>query len=259
MQIICIFAESLRLLANQTSNIMKKALLLTSWALSASVPAASLLTGGHMDGPAFGYVSVGEANGDSSLTQGFEPHFHNEGGVDGAIIDGIAVTTESEYEQSDLVIVVPQTSTITVASTNYYWLPETEQDAAAQGVPFLGVGLEELVGTDWVGGTLTISLNSINGPGHFRLWQDDGLGGANIFLDSADPSKSSFELLAGSHTHYNWGFTALGTYQLEFGISGTHVDDGEQSGSGTYTFLVPEPSTALLGALASIGLLRRKR
>jgi surface-anchored protein len=237
---------------------MKKALLLTSWALSASVPAASLLTGGHMDGPAFGYVSKADVTADPSLTQGFEPHFHNEGGGDGAVIDGIAVEAESEYDPSDLVIVVPQASTIMVASTNYYWLPETEQDAAAEGAPFLGVGLEELVGTDW-DGTLTISLNSINGPGHFRLWQDDGLGGANIFLDSADTSKSFFELLAGSHTHYNWGFTELGTYQLEFGISGTHVEDGLQSGSGTYTFLVPEPSTALLGALASIGLLRRRR
>lgn len=258
MHIICIFIESLWLLAKQTLNIMKKALLLTSWALSVSLPAASLLTDGHMDGPAFGYVSEADVTANPSLTQGFEPHFHNEGGADGAVIDGSAVTTESEYDPSDLVIVVPQTSTITVASTNYYWLPETEQDAANQGAPFLGLGLEELVGTDWVGG-LTISLNSINGPGYFRLWQDDGFGGANIFLDSTNPSKSSFELLAGSHTHYNWGFTALGTYQLEFGISGTHVDDGSQSGSGTYTFLVPEPSTALLGALASIGLLRRRR
>ena len=238
---------------------MKKALLLTSWALSVSLPAASLLTGGHMDGPAFGYVSVADVTDDPSLTQGFEPHFHNEGGADGAVINGNAVTTESEYDPSDLVIVVPQTSTITVASTNYYWLPETEQDATDKGAPFLGLGLEELVETDWEDGLLTISLNSINGPGNFRLWQDDGLGGVNIFLDSNDPSKSSFELLAGSHTHYNWGFTALGTYQLEFGISGTHVVDGLQSGSGTYTFLAPEPSTALLGALASIGLLRMRR
>jgi hypothetical protein len=41
---------------------------LTAFSLSAN--AASYLTGGHIDGPAFGY---------DSLT-GFEPHYHNEGG-----------------------------------------------------------------------------------------------------------------------------------------------------------------------------------
>lgn len=57
----------------------------------------------------------------------------------------------------------------------------------------------------------------------------------------------------------NWGFTEKGIYELEFAISGTHVDDGLQSGSGVYTFeVIPEPSALLLGALGGLALLRRR-
>jgi hypothetical protein len=216
--------------------------------LPVSVQAASLLTGGHIDGPAFGYETG----------TGFEPHYHNHGGSDGAVIDGIVQTTESEYEPGDLIVVIPQTSTITVAATDYYWIPETEAAAAANGTAFLGIGLEELALADWVGGTVTLSLLSFTGPGDFLLWQDDGFGGANIFLDTAN-NINSFVLAAPSHTHFNWGFTDNAFFELEFGISDEHVTDGAQSASATYFYMVPEPSSALLGALGGLALLRRRR
>lgn len=165
---------------------------------------------------------------------------------------------ETEYEPDELILVGSETSTISVNSTTYFWLPETEQDAAAQGVPFVGIGLEELTAGDWVGGIVTITLLSFSGPGEFLLWQDDGFGGENIFLDTEN-NITSFTLAAGSHTHFNWGFTEEGLFDLEFGISGTHVTDDFQSGSATYTFAIPEPSATLLGALGAIALLRRKR
>jgi surface-anchored protein len=228
--------------------------------LFSSVPvhAASLVTGGHIDFPAFGYVSNADVIADPTLTQGFEPHIHNEGGADGAIIDGVRVEDDTEFEPDELIVVGRKSSTIAVGSTTYYWLPETEAQAAAQGVPFVGIGLEELAVSDWVGGTVTLSLASFSGPGEFLLWQDDGFGGEIIFLDTAN-NITSFTLTAGSHTHYNWGFTNEGVFDLEFGISGTHVDDGFQSGSATYTIAIPEPSAALLGALGALGLLRRRR
>jgi surface-anchored protein len=218
--------------------------------LGSSLPlsAASLLTGGHIDGPAFGYDSV----------DGFEPHYHNEGGADGAIIDGVRVTTESEYEPDELIVVLQEASTITLGPTTYYWLPETEQDAEDNGVPFLGFGLEELDPFDWVGGTVTLTLLSITGPGDFRLWQDDGFGGAIDFIDT-DGGPMSFTLAAGSHTHFNWGFTDLGLHGLEWEISGEHLVDGYQSGSATYFYSVPEPSSAILGLLGALAFIRRRR
>jgi hypothetical protein len=236
----------------------KTLLFATLAALPITTPAASLLTGGHIDGPAFGYVSNADFTADPTLTQGFEPHHHNEGGADGAIIDGVRVTTDTEYEHDELIVMIPQTSTITVSGTTYYWLPETESAAADNGTPFLGIGLEELTLADWVGGTITLSLLSFSGPGDFLLWQDDGLGGVNVFLDTAN-NIDSFTLAPGSHTHFNWGFTENAFFELEFGISGTHVDDSAQSASASYFVMVPEPSSALLGAVGGLALLRRRR
>lgn len=216
-------------------------------ALFQPLTAASFITGGHIDFPAFGYDTA----------DGFEPHIHNEGGPDGVIIDGIRVEDETEYEPDELVLFVKPSSTVTIGTTTYHWLPESETTAASNGVPFVGIGLEELSVPDW-NGVLTLTLLSISGPGEFRLWQDDGFGGEIDFIHT-ESSQLAFDLAAGTHTHYNWGFTELGVYELEFGISGTHVDDGFQSGSATYTFAIPEPSTALLGALGAIALLRRRR
>ena len=239
-----------------TIHMKLKSLLVSCLLLPVSAQAASLLTGGHMDGPAFGYVSNAEVALDPLLPQGFEPHYHNHGGSDAAVVDGIAQSTESEYEPGDLIVVVPELSVTTLGATSYYWIPESEMDAATNGAPFLGIGIEELLPGDWIGGTVTLKLASISGPGDFQLWQDDGLGGANVFFDSVG---DSFTLAAGSHTHYNWGFTEKGIYGLEFEISGTHIDDGFQSASGMYTFQVPEPTTTLLGAFGAFALLRRRR
>jgi surface-anchored protein len=234
-----------------------KSLITLGLILPISAQAASLLTGGHMDGPAFGYVSNADVTLDPLLTQGFEPHYHNHGDPDAAVVDGVAQTAESEYSPGDLIVVVPELSVTTLSSINYYWLPETELDASANGTPFLGIGIEELVPGDWIGGTVSLKLVSISGPGAFLLWQDDGFGGANVFFDSAG---DTFTLAAGSHTHYNWGFTEKGTYGLELEISGNHIDDGLQSASGLYTFqVIPEPTTTLLGAFGALALLRRRR
>ena len=78
--------------------------------LPISAQAASLLTGGHMDGPAFGYVSNADVVLDPLLTQGFEPHYHNHGDPDAAVVDGVAQSSESEYEPGDLIVVVPEPS-----------------------------------------------------------------------------------------------------------------------------------------------------
>lgn len=234
-----------------------KSLITLTLILPLSAQAASLLTGGHMDGPAFGYVSNADVTLDSLLTQGFEPHYHNHGDPDAAVVDGMAQSAEAEYAPGDLIVVVPELSVTTLSSVNYYWLPETELAASANGTPFLGIGIEELVPGDWLGGTVTLKLVSYTGPGDFLLWQDGGLGGANVFFDSAG---DAFTLAAGSHTHYNWGFTEKGIYELEFEISGNHGVDGLQSASGLYTFqVVPEPTTAMLGAFGALALLRRRR
>lgn len=124
------------------------------------------------------------------------------------------------------------------------------------GRHFLASALEELDPLDWSGGSVTISLASISGPGNLAIWQD-GFPDPSIFFDSVGDSVS---LAAGSHTHYNWGFSTPGIYELEFAISGTHVADGLQNASAVYTFeIIPEPSAAMLGALGVLAMLSSRR
>lgn len=219
---------------------------LTLAAFPASAATLHRLTGGHMDAPAFGYVSG----------SGFEPHLHNEGGPNGSIINDVREEADVEFDPADVTIVISEFSTTTLNSQNYYLLPQDANDAANYGVPFLGIGLEELDPADW-NGSLTLTLQGITGPGDFVLWQD-GFSNSTIFADSVN---DSFTLAAGSHTHFNWGFTEKGIYGLEFAISGTHVADGFQTAAAIYTFeVIPEPSALLLvGALGSLALLRRRR
>jgi surface-anchored protein len=215
----------------------------------ASLPlsAAVVISGGHIDAPAFGYDSA----------DGFEPHLHNEGGPNGAIINGVRVEEDSEFEPDEAVIRVALTSTTTLNGKSYFWLPDDSVTASTNGVPFVGIGLEELDAGDWAG-LLTIQLADLAGPGDFLMWTTDLFGETVVLLDSLDPSKS-LQLAAGSHSHFNWGFTEPGIYELTFGISGNHLGDGPVSGEGTFGFAVPEPSSALLGALGGLALLRRRR
>lgn len=138
-----------------------------------------------MDAPAFGYVSG----------EGFEPHLHNEGGSDGSIIDGVRQEDESEYEPDEITIIIPFTSTTSLDSQSYYWLPEDEIDAANNGVAFLGIGLEELDPDDW-DGNVTISLSGVTGMGDFLLWRSGAFGDPETVLDSSNLGLS-FELAPG--------------------------------------------------------------
>lgn len=101
-------------------------------------------------------------------------------------------------------------------------------------------------------------------PAHFSLWQTD-FGDTTVWMSSFDGIGSSDAtwLLNGGHSHYNWGFTRRGYYQVDIRFSG-RLNDGmqtfTQSPIFTYHFgveyqpvTIPEPATgALLVVCASI-------
>ena len=61
---------------------------------------------------------------------------------------------------------------------------------------------------------------------------------------------------AGSHAHFNYGFTAPGSYTVQFEASAL-LPDGTPTSSGpvSYQFeVVPEPGTIGLLAVAGLGL-----
>ena len=226
--------------------------------LASTHASAATLTSGHVDFIGIGYVA-GE----------LEPHSHAH---EGAVVDDSTLGADTEFEVGDLTVQVYSTTgrsagaawdPIGVASgETYNFLSETE----VAGKPFVGIGAEELTPGDW-DGAITITLTSATGSGilaggKFSLWQgsvtpnffmstDDGISGADVF---------SMDLNDGGHAHFGWGFTEEGIYDLTFEISGTHAVNGAETATATYKFsVIPEPSSALLGAFGALALLRRRR
>lgn len=239
----------------------------SSFILATLLPGTSLAavySAGHADVFAIGYEG-GE----------LEPHFHAES----AVIDGIP-GSGGEFEPDEIVTLVPQ-STFHFVSTNggrpaaagwdaigvaagqsYWFLPQSNSGpggAATLGAPFAGVGAEELVPAEW-STPITIRLDSVTGPGQFSMWLDGF--SPNFVIATADGIDASdfFTIAAGSHEHYNLGFTAAGDYQVNVTMSGTHAVDGFKTASATYNFgVVPEPSAALLASLGLLAAVRRRR
>ncbi|MCS6896716.1 MAG: choice-of-anchor M domain-containing protein, partial [Nitrospira sp.] len=94
-----------------------------------------------------------------------------------------------------------------------------------------------------------MTLLSVNGPGHFSVWQS-GDTGPVVFMSTfnngtSDPDSHGLDttdgispddalwILSGGHSHFNWGFTALGRYEITVKLSG-YLDDGNTSVLGTY-------------------------
>jgi len=206
---------------------------------------------------------------------GFEPHWHLGEDGEEVVVDGIPKSNDPdgfEYDTDALHLrfaasaprsVDPSFDFIGVAAGLPVWLlPDTSPASDAAGVPFVGFGTEELNFADWTGNIL-LTLTGITGSGI------DNNGFFSVFVDSANIQIQSFggitsadviSLTAGDHVHFNMAFTKPGIYNVTFAITGFNNTDGEQSGTGTYTFeVIPEPATTLLLALSGGALLLRRR
>lgn len=225
-----------------------------------------------------GHADLGIAYEDGE----WDLHVHAEG----ATIGGDFYADE-EFEADDVRIIVPLSALVTGAPltapfiSDFWNIPESLGltqgdvffnlfqnlgDTSTTNSPFVGLAAEEIDPADFVGGVITVALTGFNGPGHFTLWQD-GTGVAMDTFDGigADDVINNFPTGAGAHTHYNYAFSAPGTYQVTLTASGTLTGGGGfSSGTGTYTFVaVPEVSTLGLcaagAAFALVGFRRSRR
>lgn len=113
---------------------------------------------------------------------------------------------------------------------------------------YLGISTEGIAGGVFAG-NLHVRLKSVAGPGKFFLWQASSFGDFNVKMNTADGITDTDETtpLIGSHEHYNWGFSALGVYQVTFQISGRRLGDAADITSPltTFTFhVLPLPADA---------------
>jgi surface-anchored protein len=126
----------------------------------------------------------------------------------------------------------------TSSGSNLWVLPKN----STPGTLFLGIGAEEITSAD-IDGPVTFAFQSLSAPsgGVFSMWDFNQFGSLTPLVTSA----SGFGLgnfvtvAAGGHSHFNFGFTAPGLYQVTFLASATlssSLGGGAVSGMGTFSF-----------------------
>jgi surface-anchored protein len=204
-----------------------------------SATATVTITGRPAD-PGIGVAySVGDVDIGIAFEGGeWEPHVHDEdGGLEfepgGAIF----------HVRPDALLPRPADPAFdfigVAAGANFYRLPANPNPALL----FLGFGGEELVPGEFVNDEVTFRVLAVDGPGHLSIW-DDTPGGPVVLASTADGLTGSDArvVLAGSHSHSNWGFTARGLYAVTVRFSGT-LTAGGFTEAVTYYFAV-DPANA---------------
>ena len=146
---------------------------------------------------------------------------------------------------------------------------ETEDINGDDIMLFLGVAGENESTRVWNPNKFKISMLSagIYNPGDFALYRySSGRVFSNPINTVGGLNSTDFiEISPGSHEHWNWAFSAAGTYTFEFQASGTHDVEGVSTLASTaietYTFnVVPEPSSGTLLLIGLVGwVATRKR
>lgn len=193
---------------------------------------------------------------------------------DNAVINGVPIGVEMEAEADYLTVIVPNAPFARkdggvaglpgVFGNQTFWnLPQS--NPGVDPVPFVGIGAEEIQPGIFLQDQIALSLKSVvQSPanGQFIVYRT-GLGAPTTFIDTQNLGTTNLITVnAGSHSHYNFGFSQPGTYLLEFQAMGTLIGGGTSSGTAVYAFnVVPEPAAwvSMSMALVSIGAARRWR
>jgi surface-anchored protein len=206
-----------------------------------------------------GHVDLGVAY--DELASEWDLHVHDEEND----IEYSPATDALVFISYDGHITVPagsQWSFLGATGSSTWVLPNTENP----NLPFLGIGSEEIDSGVFTGDQFSLYLKAVSGPGFFSLYDLDEFGDPILLMNSGDGITLADALTVGtgSHSHFNWAFSAAGDYTLTFEAVGDSILNGlTSSGNVDYLFTVqavPEPSTfALAGlGLAALVILRRR-
>ncbi len=152
---------------------------------------------------------------------------------------------EQEYEPDEVLLFVGNAALTTRTSNDpafdflgvdagapLYILPELENPALL----FLGVGAEELVEGLLVDDTVTLQLYSVEGPGQFSMWQSGLTPNVVAATSNGIENSDRFQVVAGSHQHFNYAFTAAGMYAITWIATAIDSSTGETTSSGPVTY-----------------------
>lgn len=218
-----------------------------------SLQAVTTISSGHADIFEVEYVTLDENTG-QPLTV---PELH------------LGVHTDTGHsEPADVILELGQAAFRSTANfaapisgllgADAWILPADLQEASDLGVIEGGVAKAGFPNSNAV--TFTLTGAGANNPGNFVLFTASHA----IRLSTTEDvvGANTFSITAG-HIHYNWGFSAPGTYTFDLKASYTDATFGLlESATETFTFnVIPEPSSGalLLAGFAAVLAARRKR
>jgi surface-anchored protein len=210
-----------------------------------------------------GWATTTIFNGHTDI---FEAEYEQDGTNTPTVHLGVHTDT-GHYEPADVLLEVGNAAygstaefsptIISLLGANAWILPADLEAADQLGIIQAGVVKAGFPDTQPV--TFTMVAAGAANPGNFALFNS----GSAIRLSAtgSEVGTSSFSITTG-HIHYNWGFSAPGTYTFDMKASYTDAAFGVlESAVETYTFnVIPEPTGgALLLTAFSVGLSLRRR
>ena len=164
----------------------------------------------------------------------------------------LGVHADTHYEPGGVLLVVKNsafrstvgfsTAVIDILGSNAWILPIDLQEADDLGLIKAGVAM-----AGFPAGSVTFTMvgAGADNPGNFALFNSSSA--IRLSATESEVGTSSFSITTG-HIHYNWGFSAPGTYTFDLKATFGALESAVE----TYTFnVIPEPSS---GALLLIGL-----
>ncbi len=238
---------------------MRVSLLLSACAtFAAAAPAIAvpIQTNGHTD-IRFLYDA---GSGNASL------EYHLDAG---AMVDGTPLAVETAYAPGDLITYVPDPSvsrpagsawdfTGNAAGEPLWYIPFSQEGDR----PWTGISTESVSDADF--SNISYELTAFSGPGQMSVADFGPFGNPNIYFQTNNGISGSdvINVPAGTHAHYAWFFTEMGTYTFDIMATGTFTQaagGGSVSVAETFTFqVVPEPATVVL-LVAGFGALCKRR
>ena len=210
-----------------------------------------------------GWATTTIFNGHTDI---FEAEYEQDGTNTPTVHLGVHTDT-GHYEPADVLLEVGNAAygstaefsptIISLLGANAWILPADLEAADQLGIIQAGVVKAGFPDTQPV--TFTMVAAGAANPGNFALFNS----GSAIRLSAtgSEVGTSSFSITTG-HIHYNWGFSAPGTYTFDMKASYTDAAFGVlESAVETYTFnVIPEPTGGALLLIAfSVGLSLRRR
>jgi len=194
----------------------------------------------------------------------FEAEYENDGTNAPTVHLGVH-TDAGHFEPADVLLEVKNsaysstslfsTDVTGILGSNAWILPADLDIAVSLGLIEAGVakaGFPSLSSSV----TFTMVAAGAANPGNFALFSSSASSAIRLSATESDVGTSSFSISTG-HIHYNWGFSAPGTYTFDLKATFGALESAVE----TYTFnVIPEPSSGALLLIGFVGWMAvRKR